>query len=59
MTWYRYMYNLKRDMNDRDREGLLLGLRQLTMIASTENPKFHEVKYESAQVCEQVALVPM
>jgi len=27
------------------------------MIASTENPKFREVKYKLAQVCEQVALV--
>ena len=52
------MYDLKGDMNDRDREGLVLGLRQLTTIASTENPKFREVKYESARVCEQVALVP-
>jgi len=53
------MYDLKGDMNDRDREGLVLGLRQLTMIASMENPKFCEVKYELVQVCEQVVLVPM
>ena len=29
MTWYRYRYNLKGDRNDRDREELVLALRQL------------------------------
>ena len=54
------MYNIQEDRNDRHGEGLVLVLERLTesrAIAPPENSKFHEVKYESARLCEQVALV--